>query len=44
MVVSARLATLHELETIYGAEDAALMAEVVAVDSHNARVINESER
>lgn len=38
-LVSARQATLHELQTVYGVEDAYNMLEVVNVDHHNERVI-----
>ena len=34
-LVSARLATLHELDTIYGIEDVYQMLEIVSVDSYN---------
>lgn len=39
-LVSARIATLHELQTVYGAKDAYLMLEVHLIDQHNARVLN----
>ena len=35
VVVSSRLATLYELETVYGAEDLHLFLEVIAVDANN---------
>jgi len=41
MVVSRRLATLHELDTVYGAEDMYNMLELLVVDSFNQRVLNE---
>jgi 5-carboxymethyl-2-hydroxymuconate isomerase len=40
-VVSARLAKLHELQTIYGLTDLHDMLEIVMVDSHNQRVANQ---
>ena len=40
-VISARLATLHELQTIYGTEDLYDMVEIVMVDSHNRSLITE---
>jgi hypothetical protein len=43
-VVSARLATLHELQTIYGLEDLYDLLEIVLVDAHNARVVDEANR
>lgn len=38
-LVSARLATLHELQTVYGIKDAYDMLEVLSVDMHNERVL-----
>lgn len=38
MVVSAKLATLHELDTVYSLEDMWDMLEVIAVDSHNSNL------
>ncbi len=40
-VVSARLATLHELDTVYGLEDLWMLIEVNSVDTHNRNVINQ---
>lgn len=40
-VVSSRLATLHELETVYGMDDLHDFIEILAVDSHNQRIANE---
>lgn len=37
MVVSSRLATLHELDTVYGTEDLYTFLEVIAVDAFNNR-------
>jgi len=37
-LVSARLATLTELQTVYGVEDAYNMLEVLKVDMHNERI------
>ena len=37
LVVSSRLATLHELQTVYGAVDLYDFLEVLAVDGNNAR-------
>lgn len=37
-LVSARLATLTELQTVYSVEDAYNMLEVLKVDMHNERV------
>jgi len=37
-VISSRLATLHELDTVYGTEDLYALLEIVSVDSHNQRI------
>ncbi len=37
-LVSSRMATLVELQTVYGVEDAYNMLEVLTVDAHNERV------
>jgi hypothetical protein len=37
-VVSSRLATLHELDTVYSTEDLYALLEIVAVDGHNRRL------
>lgn len=39
MVISSELATLHELQTVYGVRDLYNICEVIAVDSHNRREI-----
>jgi hypothetical protein len=36
VLISRRVATLHELDTIYGVQDAYDMLEIVAVDDYNA--------
>lgn len=38
------MATLHEMATVYGLEDAYLMAEILAVDAHNQRQWGEWSR
>jgi hypothetical protein len=43
-VISSRLATLVELDTVLGAEDLYLLLEIIAVDNHNARVANEPDK
>jgi hypothetical protein len=43
-VVSRRLATLHELQTVYGAEDLYNLLEVIAVDAHNARAASKPRK
>ncbi len=40
-VVASDKATLHELQTVYGVEDMFDILEVLAVEAHNARVMNE---
>jgi hypothetical protein len=37
-VVSSRLATLHELDTVYSTEDLYALLEIIAVDAHNKRL------
>jgi hypothetical protein len=34
------MATLHELDTIYGVEDLYDMIEILAVDAHNRIIVN----
>lgn len=41
IVVSRRLATLHELDTVYGAEDVYDLLEIATVDAYNNNVMNE---
>ncbi len=43
MVVSSRHATLRELQTVYGVLDLYNLAELVAVDAHNARAVAEAQ-
>ncbi|WP_282705016.1 hypothetical protein [Pseudomonas agarici] len=38
--MSSRLATLHELDTVYGLEDMWRLLEVNTVDTHNANIAN----
>jgi len=35
------MATLHELQSVYGVRDAFDLAEVIGVDFHNRRIVNE---
>ena len=37
-LISAKAATLHELDTVYGMEDVYDMLEVLIIDSENARI------
>lgn len=39
-LVSARLATLRELQTVYGPRDAYQMLEIHLIDQHNRGVLN----
>ena len=43
-VVSAGLATLHELQTVYGTRDLYDLLEVVAVDRFNQRKLIEAQQ
>ena len=42
-VVSSKLATLHELDTIYGVEDMWILLEINAVDRHNAYLMSQTK-
>jgi len=35
VLVSRRMATLHELQTVYGVEDAYNMMEIIMIDDYN---------
>lgn len=39
-LISARLATLHELQTVYGPTDAYQLLEIHFIDQHNRSVLN----
>lgn len=39
-IVSRRLATLHELDTVYGTEDLHDLLEIMAIDTHNQNLLN----
>lgn len=43
-MVTARHATLHECQTVYGVEDVYDMLELMAVEAHNRRAVAEFER
>ena len=43
-VISGKVATLHECETIYSVEDIYLMLEIMAVDAHNRRAAVEDAK
>lgn len=38
-MISARLATLHELQTVYGTEDLEDVLDIVQTDADNARTV-----
>ncbi len=38
MIVSNKLATLHELQSVYGVGDLFQLCEVIAIDGYNRRV------
>jgi hypothetical protein len=42
--LSARLATLHELDTVYGVRDLWWLLEVNTVDVHNRMVVNNAQQ
>lgn len=39
-VISMRMATMYELETVYGLEDAYNLVEIAVVDAHNRKLLN----
>ena len=39
-MISARLATLHELDTVYGGTDLYKLVEVVRIDAFNQKISN----
>ena len=41
MVVTARLATLHELQTVYGLQDLWDLLEIQSVDTYNQNLIKQ---
>lgn len=40
VIVSNKMATLHELQTIYGSEDAHDLLEIIAVNNYNRTLLN----
>lgn len=42
-VVSLRMATLHELATVYSIEDCYDMIEIAVVDGHNRRILSKEK-
>jgi hypothetical protein len=43
MVISERLATLHELQSVYGVGDLFNICEVIAVAAYNRRVLSKED-
>jgi len=43
LLVSNKIATLAELDTVYGLEDAYNMLEILIVSSHNEMILNKTE-
>lgn len=41
ILVSRRMATLHELDTVYGTQDAYDLLEIAAIDAYNDRLANQ---
>jgi hypothetical protein len=39
-VLTERMATLEQLDTVYGSQDLADMIEIVSINAHNSRVLN----
>lgn len=42
-LISSRLATLNELDTVYSVEDAYLLLDVIKVDAHNRERIRKAQ-
>ena len=42
-MISSKLATLHELDTVYGVEDCYLLLEISAIDAANERIANKQD-
>lgn len=42
-VVSSKLATLYELDSVYGVEDLWRLLEIITVDNYNRMVVNKSQ-
>jgi hypothetical protein len=43
MLVANKIATLRELDTVYGLEDAYDLIEIIVVDSHNKSILMKPE-
>ena len=41
ILISKKLATLYELQTLYSLNDAYILYDILEVDSYNARLVNE---
>lgn len=44
MVVSLRLATLHECSTVYGLKDVFDLLDIAEVDAHNRRILSDANK
>lgn len=42
-LVSSKMASLHELQTVYGAEDAYDMFEIIGVDAYNQQLLTKKD-
>ena len=42
LVLSAKMATLHEMQTVYGLEDVYDLLEIASVDAHNSNLARKS--
>lgn len=43
VIISRGLATLHELQTVYGSEDLYDLLEIIAVDDYNRAVLSKTK-
>lgn len=43
-IISSKLATKHELETIYGIEDAYDFLEILSINAHNQRIASRPKK
>lgn len=43
-IISKRLATLHEIDTVYGTQDIFDLMEIIAVDNYNDHILNDPEK
>ena len=43
-VISGKMATLHECDTVYSAQDVYNMIEIMRIDAHNAKIIRDLDK